>query len=121
VVAGKDHIRYLGRNRADPLLPKVPIGFVQDAHIATLRTTLVWDLSLWKGSLVNVWNGPSAWEFGGSAIIADGPVILARKDARVPVICVTNVTTVPGESNSLVDRPGQLLESACSVGISHVI
>jgi hypothetical protein len=81
VVTRKDHIRHLGGDIDDPLLPEIPVGFVEDTHIAAQRATLVRDLS--SG------DRPAARELTGGAVVADGPVVCAMKDTRVPVVRVT--------------------------------
>lgn len=121
VVAGQDHVRNLvGDTATKPLLPQIPVGLVQHAHITTKRTTLVRDLACWKGVVV-CRRVVSGREGSGRAVVADWPVTLAGQDAGVPVVSVTEITTVPGESDTLVDGVAELSEGALGVGVTHVV
>jgi hypothetical protein len=99
VVAGEDHIRYLGSKSVRPLLPEIPIGFVQDTHITAKWASLVGNFSSRKRGKVILVIDNAAWQSRRSAIVANRPVRFAGKYSRVPVICVADITAVPGESN----------------------
>ena len=122
MVAREDHIRDLSSDLVHPLLPEIPVGLVQHAHIAALGAALVGDLASRKRHLVLRRNGEAAWKLGGRAIIADGPVVLAGQDARVPVVSVADIATVPRKGNIVVvDSLVQVLVRSSRVGVAHVV
>ena len=47
-----DHVRDPVGDVAHPLLPQVPVGLVDGAHVSALGTTLVCDLALGEGRVV---------------------------------------------------------------------
>lgn len=87
VVAREDLVGDLGGDGGHPLLPQVPVVLVDDGEIAPLRTSLVGDLAGGQGDQILGRNGIAARELRRGAVVADGPVGLARQHARVPVIC----------------------------------
>lgn len=121
VVTGQNHVRNLGGNITHPLLPQIPVRLVQGANITTLGTTLVGDFALGQGLLVLVRDGSTTGQGSAGAVVADRPVILAGQNARVPVISITYVSTVPGKRGTLVGGLDQILVGAMSVGVAHVV
>lgn len=127
VVTGKNHVWHLGGDVVEPLLPEIPVGFVDDAHVTTLWTTLVGDFSRGQRHLVVVRDGSRAWEGRVGAIVADRPGIvasqLARENAGVPIISIRDITAVPGKGDTIfiVNCLDQLLPGTLSVGVTHVV
>lgn len=121
VVTRQDHVGNLQSDVVEPLLPEIPVGLIQHAHITTLRATLIGDFASWQGLLVLLWERTTAWKCRTGAVVADGPVVGTSQDARVPVIGVTEVTSVPGKRSSFSGSLDQLLVCAMSIGVSHII
>lgn len=121
VVTGQNHVRNLGGNITHPLLPQIPIRLVHGAHITTLGATLVGDFALGQGFLVLIRDGATTGQGSAGAVVADRPVILAGQNARVPVISITEVSTMPGKRGTLVGGLNQILVSAMGVGVAHVV
>lgn len=121
VVTWHDHVRNSGGDLVHPILPQVPVALVQDTHVATLRATLVGDLARRKRSVVLLRNGTVAWELGGGTVVAKGPVALARKNTRIPVVCVTDIATVPCESETVIHSFGELLVRTLGICVAHVV
>lgn len=119
MVSRKNHVRHLHGDTVDPLLPQIPIRLIQDTHVTTTRTTLVGDLAVRERSLV-VWRH-TARKLAVAAVVAYWPVTCAWQDAAIPVICVGNVTTMPGKGNSLINSLVELLERSAGIGVPHVI
>jgi len=126
VVTRQDHVWKLGGDGVHPLLPKIPVGLVEDVHVTTLRTTLVGDLASGERN-VNVlgWIWRTTWKGGGAAIVAHWPCVwssqIARKNSGVPVVGVGDVTTVPSEGNTVVYGLAKVLVGTVGVGVSHVV
>ena len=121
MVAGEDHIRHLGSDSVRPLLPEIPVGFVQDVHITAEWASLVRDLSSGERDIVGGVIDHATRELRGGPVVADRLVIGAGQDTRVPVVRVTDVTTMPGESDSLLDSAHQLFVGTSGVGVPQVI
>lgn len=120
VVTRQDHVSDILGHIAHPLLPKILVGLVQNAHVTTLRCTLVGDLALEQWLLVLRRDVPTG-EGSAGAIVADGPVVGAGHNPRVPVNCVSDVTAVPGNGGALVRSLGQVLVGALGVSVAHVV
>lgn len=121
VVTGQNHVGNLLGDITHPLLPQIPVGLVQDAHITTLGTPLVGNLALGEGLLVLVGDGTAAGQSTAGAVVANGPVIFTRQNTRVPVVSIADITTVPSESSTLAGSLGQVLVSTVGIGVAHVV
>lgn len=121
MVTRQDHVGNLESDVVEPLLPQIPVGLIQHAHITTLRATLVGDFARGQGLLVLLWQRATAGKCRTGAVVADRPVVGTSKYTRVPVIGVTEVTSVPGECSSFSGSLDQLLVCAMSIGVSHII
>ena len=119
MVSGQNHVGDLLGDVAHPLLPQIPVGLVDDAHVTTLGTTLVGDLALGKRLLV-LGGDDTTRQLRAGAVVADGPGVLAGHDTGGPVISVTDVTAVPGEGG-FAGGLGQVLVSTLGVGVAHVV
>ena len=64
----KNYVRYLLGYLIHPLLPKIPVGLVKDANVATTRTTLVWLFTGWE-----------------SCVKIIGICVVVRKPAELPL------------------------------------
>lgn len=82
---------------------------------------MVGDFARGQGLLVLVRNRATTGKSRTGAVVADRPVVSTRKNTRVPVISVTDVTSVPSERSSLIGSLDQLLVCSVSVGVSHVV
>ena len=120
MVTRQYHVRNFESDIVGPLLPEIPVGFVQNAHVATQRTTLIGDLAGGERNLV-LRGDNTARELGAGAIVADGPIICAGEDPRERVIGVTDVTTMPCESESLVDSFEELRVCPAGISVSHIV
>nr|POE86430.1 hypothetical protein CFP56_46614 [Quercus suber] len=121
VVAGDGHVGDLAGELVHPLLPQVPVGLVEHAHVAAQGPALVRDLASGQRRLVLGGDGRAAGQLGRGAVVADGPVALTRQDAGVPVVGVGDVAAVPGEGEPLVGGLDQLLVGAVGIGVAHVV
>jgi hypothetical protein len=121
MVTRNNHVRDLAGDVSHPLLPEVPVGFIQHTHITATRASLVRDFSSGKRGLVLVRDRTSSGKSRAGAVIAHGPVVSAGKDTGVPVIRVTDVTPVPRESSSLRDSLENFTMGAMRVGVAHIV
>lgn len=94
MVTGENHVGDLPRDISQPLLPQIPVGLVEDTHIASLGTALVGDLTRWQRLSVLIGDRPSPWKLRASAIVADGPVVCTRQDTRIPIIGVADLIII---------------------------
>lgn len=121
MVTRHDHIGYFESDIVEPLLPEIPVGFVQDAHVTAHGTTLIRDLASGERNLI-LGSDDAARELRAGAIVTDGPIIkIAWEDPRVGVVGVTDVTTVPGKRNTLANGFEELSICTASVGVPHIV
>lgn len=118
MVTGENHVRDLLGNATHPLLPQIPVGLVDGAHITTLGTTLVRDLALRQRLLVLL--SDTTGQLTARTVVANGPVRLASHNTGGPIISVTDITTVPGESG-LISCLGQVLVGTLGIGVAHIV
>jgi hypothetical protein len=121
VVSRHDHVWYTRRDGVHPVLPEVPVRLVDDVHVATLRATLVGNLTGREGSIVLWRDGTTARKLGRGTVVAEWPGVLAREDARVPIVGVADIAAVPGEGKTVVNSLAKLLMSALCVRVAHVV
>lgn len=121
MVARQNHIWHLETDVVHPLLPQVPVGLKNHAHVSSLGYTLVWDLALGQGRFVALWV-VTRRQLAVGAIIANWPVVFIGQHAIVPVIGVGYTATVPDKADGTV-RSGidELLIRAIGVGVAYVI
>ena len=122
VVARVDHVGNLLEDIVHPLLPDIPIGFVDGACITTLGATLVWNLTWWNR--VVVFGREGRWgrvgEGRGATVVTD-LTLFTSKDTVVPVVSVRDVTSVPSKGKTAVGSLVEVLVCTLSVGIAHVV
>jgi hypothetical protein len=95
------------------LLPKIPVGFVNYAHVTTERTTPVGDfIHRYRGIILFLIRSIISRDSARGTIVTNWPkrVVYAGQNTREPIIGVTDITTVPGERGTLINR---LQESKC--------
>jgi len=86
-----------------------------------LGTALVRDLARGERDQVVRRDGKSSRKRGRCAVVADGPAIGTGEDARVPVVRIAEITTVPGECDSLVHSLIQVFVRPCGIGVAHIV
>lgn len=108
-------------NIIHPLLPEIPVGFIYYIHVTSLGTTLVGDFTRRERSQVFFGYRTRPRKSRAGAIVANIPVSLTGKDPRIPIISITEISTVPRKSETVVDRLVEHLVGAVGVGVTHVI
>lgn len=120
MITGKDHVRNLGGQRVDPLLPQIPVGLVQNTHITTLGSTLVRDFTLGQRRLVFRRNVATR-ELAVGAVVTDRPAVLTRQNPRVPIIRIAYITSVPSKGSSFFGGFRQFLERTSTIGVAQIV
>lgn len=121
VVTGQNHVRQLETDIVHPLLPQIPVGLIDDAHVPSERTALVGFFTSWERCVVALWVVTRGQLTVGS-IVADRPVVFARQHTIVPVVSVGDVATVPNKVDRVVEGGiKEVFVCPVGVGVPHVV